>query len=241
MHAGSYWELDKRRSDLAEMAPGWRRWAAAMDASLPDLVNDADVLALPARLEACAQALHDRLGREPSLREGGFGTLLHGDFKTANLFFRRAAALPSHAANGGASVMQSAGDCVHGPASDGDAMATANGAAAVSTGVSDTAAHAGVEALDAAAYAGLAVTACDLQWVGPGAALQDVQYLLWTSVQPGVVAAEEAALLSHYLTTLRAAARAHFGDAHELPDDAAAQRLYDVRLFCCFVCVLVRM
>lgn len=70
------------------------------------------------------------------------------------------------------------------------------------------------------------------------AAVQDVAYLLWTSVEPSVVAAEEAPLLAFYLARLRTEVARACGApaAAALPDDVAARALYDVRA--CLFCVL---
>jgi hypothetical protein len=53
---------------------------------------------------------------------------------------------------------------------------------------------------DSASVAALAqqVAACDFQWVGLGLGVQDVAYLLWTSVQPELVQEQEAKLLDWY-------------------------------------------
>jgi hypothetical protein len=42
------------------------------------------------------------------------------------------------------------------------------------------------------------VAACDFQWAGWGLGIQDVVYLLWTSVQPEVLQAQEELLLEWY-------------------------------------------
>jgi hypothetical protein len=42
------------------------------------------------------------------------------------------------------------------------------------------------------------VAACDFQWAGWGLGIQDVVYLLWSSVQPEVVQAQEELLLEWY-------------------------------------------
>lgn len=121
------------------MVHQWQRWRAAM---LPD-GGDPAVAALAERLQAAAPALAARLN---VLGAASGRTILHGDFKTANIFFQ--------------------------PGRPG---------------------------------AGAAVRACpcDFQWAGAGVCMQDVAYLLWTSVDPATAAAHEADLLEHYRQLLR--------------------------------------
>ena len=44
---------------------------------------------------------------------------------------------------------------------------------------------------------GLQVGVCDWQWAGAGLGAVDVMYLLWTSVEPGIVCEHEAELLRY--------------------------------------------
>jgi hypothetical protein len=56
---------------------------------VPDITGDVEVQQLASRLEALAQHLDDNL-KEARAQTGT--TLVHGDFKTANLFFCKASA-----------------------------------------------------------------------------------------------------------------------------------------------------
>lgn len=100
-HAGGYWSLEKRRSDLEKIESEWDRWLDAMQPVYSSLIqpsetNAAENNAAPAidplalkslgrDLRVHADALHQQLLTWQ--REIG-RTVIHGDFKTANLFFR---------------------------------------------------------------------------------------------------------------------------------------------------------
>eukprot|EP00892_Ulva_mutabilis_P000308 jgi/Ulvmu1/10278/UM060_0080.1 len=176
---GGYWSLDKRHLDLAGMPEQWRRW---QDAMLPDPDShstqhstdqaDADIAQLAARLQAAAPALAQRLD---ALGATSGHTMLHGDFKTANIFFQPAP--PDGAGGGGAAVR---------------------------------------------------VCPCDFQWAGAGLGMQDVAYLLWTSVDPAALAAHEGALLRHYHDRLHSELAA--AGVSRGPTDRELQEQYEVAM-----------
>lgn len=85
---GSYWSLEKRRDDLAGLPAEWARTVAAFQGWAPATFRRPPVVRLGARLQAAAERLAQRL--EPGAAEPG-RTLVHGDFKTANLFIAGAA------------------------------------------------------------------------------------------------------------------------------------------------------
>ena len=151
--AGGYWALDKRRSDLQKMRSEWQQWQAANAMHFAELVSCKDVQNLAQRLHARADELAGELAAAAAPGQP-LATVVHGDFKTANLFFRRTAG-----------VAQDGGDVT----------------------VGSSARHSGHTASrcsDDTSYAQLEVAACDFQWAGAGVAVQDVVYLLWTSVEP---------------------------------------------------------
>lgn len=164
--AGGYWSLEKRQDDLPRMEDEWRRWQAAVPPVGGSVEVATGVLELAAGLHAAAAGLASRLS---SLGAASGRTLLHGDFKTANLFFR--------------------------PAADGGGAAAA--------------------------------CPCDFQWAGTGVCMQDVMYLLWTSVEPGVVAAEEEELLAFYREQLRRELAA--AGVKRAPTDCELRDQYEVR------------
>ena len=82
---GSYWSLEKREADLPGLPAEWAKTVAAFGSFDPATFSQASVVRLGARLQVAAKKLAEQL------RPGGAGaevglTLLHGDFKTANLF-----------------------------------------------------------------------------------------------------------------------------------------------------------
>lgn len=171
--AGGYWSLDKRRADLERMEDEWCRWQAALLPPPPPPGTGIDdsaeagggVRGLAVGLRAAAADLDARLA---ALGAATGRTLLHGDFKTANLFFQPAA---------------------------------------VGTGVR--------------------VCPCDFQWAGTGVCMQDVAYLLWTSVAPEVVEQREEELLGFYREELRS----HLSAAGVscMPSDWELREQYEVR------------
>lgn len=148
------------------MEDEWRRWQAAVPPVGGSVEVATGVPELAAGLHAAAAGLASRLS---SLGAASGRTLLHGDFKTANLFFR--------------------------PAADGGGAAAA--------------------------------CPCDFQWAGTGVCMQDVMYLLWTSVEPGVVAAEEEELLAFYREQLRRELAA--AGVKRAPTDCELRDQYEVR------------
>ena len=95
---GGYWTLEKRALDLPDMDATWRGLLRALDA------DDAECAATAAALRrACGEDFGARLSRAgPALsraaqraewgtpnQENGGATLVHGDFKAANIVFRR--------------------------------------------------------------------------------------------------------------------------------------------------------
>lgn len=159
--------MAKRRADLARMEDEWRRWQAALLPAGPGSGGAAaggGVRGLAAGLHAAAADLDARLN---ALGATSGRTVLHGDFKTANLFFQPAAA----------------------------------GAAA-------------------------RVCPCDFQWAGTGVCMQDVAYLLWTSVAPEVVAEREEELLWFYREELRRELAA--AGVSSVPADCELREQYEV-------------
>ena len=100
---GGYWTLEKRAHDLPDMDATWRGLLRALDA------DDAECAATAAALRrACGEDFGARLSRAgpalsraalraewgtPNMENGG-ATLVHGDFKAANIVFRRVAGGP---------------------------------------------------------------------------------------------------------------------------------------------------
>lgn len=91
---GTYWSLDKRRDDLPRLPGEWARTVAAFQVWAPATFRRPPVVRLGARLQAAAERLAQRL--QPGGAEPG-QTLVHGDYKTANLFvtFTTGAAAPA--------------------------------------------------------------------------------------------------------------------------------------------------
>jgi len=80
---GGYWTLDKRHEDLATMERDWDVVVANWKDVYPDVFTDPRICQLGTRLRQSARNVSERLAeRWPEHR-----TLIHGDFKTANLFF----------------------------------------------------------------------------------------------------------------------------------------------------------
>ena len=133
--------MDKMRSE-------WQSWLKTMasenDAERPSMQQ------LGANLSQMAPYLDHTL---KWYRKDCGGTMIHGDFKTANIFF------------------------LDSPPPREDTSPTSSGSVAV----------------------------CDFQWFGPGLGVQDVMYLIWTSVDPDVVRQHEQKLLSGYHSALVAA------------------------------------
>ena len=76
-----------------------------------------------------------------------------------------------------------------------------------------------------AAVGGVQVCACDFQWTGRGLPMQDVAYLLWTSVAPAVVRQHEDELLQGYILDLQAQLQArgvNASDDHVHVSDACS-------------------
>ena len=82
---GSYWSLDKRAGDLPRLPAEWAKTVAAFQGTAPETFCRPPVVALGSRLAAAAERLAARLAPEGLGSAPGL-TLLHGDFKTANLF-----------------------------------------------------------------------------------------------------------------------------------------------------------
>ena len=82
---GSYWSLEKRESDLLGLPVEWAKTVAAFISFAPETFSRPSVINLSARLQAAAENLAKGLRPGDSGSELGL-TLMHGDFKTANLF-----------------------------------------------------------------------------------------------------------------------------------------------------------
>jgi Ecdysteroid kinase-like family len=181
LSSGGYWSLDKRAQDVGSMSSEWRQWCKTMGPFHARFSRSmsVSVATLGERLAQCASLLDEGIMRE----RGAIGeTLLHGDFKTANLFFH------------------SSGGCEHRvqPAVD----ASGHAEAAVSSNL------AGDPAAESNSSAQLDVGVCDFQWCGYGLPMADVQYLLWTSVDPAVVQTHTDSLTSYYIAALRSKLKA---------------------------------
>ena len=82
---GSYWSLEKRAADLPGIPAEWAKTVAAFGGFDPATFSRPSVVALGTRLQAAAKKLAEPLQPRGAGVEVGL-TLLHGDFKTANLF-----------------------------------------------------------------------------------------------------------------------------------------------------------
>ena len=80
---GSYWSLEKRRKEWEKMREEWSCTCRSFECHYPSTFSQENVRALAGNLEAAAERLHADL--EPSTTM--LQTMVHGDFKTANLFF----------------------------------------------------------------------------------------------------------------------------------------------------------
>jgi hypothetical protein len=74
------------------MEDAWRQWQQNMRQLVPEITEDKEVKQLASRLAALAPHLHDAL-KSAGAQTGK--TLVHGDFKSANLFFCAASSRPS--------------------------------------------------------------------------------------------------------------------------------------------------
>lgn len=118
----------------------------------------------------------------------GGRTVIHGDFKTANLFFRQ--------------VLESSEE-------SSQVVRLLPGPSTVRVGWMCAAPSDGYFWLMLRRPEMLQVCACDFQWTGWGLPMQDVVYLLWTSVEPDVLQQHEGKLLHYYMLELHAQLRSH--------------------------------
>lgn len=82
---GTWWALAKRDpSELQRMVDRWPDFLAAFEDRAPELLSRPSVRQLPARLARLAHRLAAEMRAGP---EDSFATLVHGDYKAANLFF----------------------------------------------------------------------------------------------------------------------------------------------------------
>ncbi|GMH38625.1 hypothetical protein BSKO_06509 [Bryopsis sp. KO-2023] len=79
---GSYWSLDKRRSDLSRMEMEWAKTVGSFAQHFTGEFSDEGIRSLGSRLLGVAGAL------DQALMPDQYTTLVHGDFKTANMFFK---------------------------------------------------------------------------------------------------------------------------------------------------------
>ncbi|KAA6417522.1 MAG: hypothetical protein FRX49_09484 [Trebouxia sp. A1-2] len=110
---GCYWSLEKRQSDLAGMPRQWAKTCSAFEIDFPETFAKASVQALAERLLAVATAVHQELSLDSTdTSVAQWRTIIHGDFKTANLFFSPTAEAASASApqHGGEPAMVSACD-----------------------------------------------------------------------------------------------------------------------------------
>jgi len=84
---GGYWTLDKRTADLDNLERDWDVVVANWRGAYPEVFADPKVRQLGARLRQAGP----RLSRALAQRWPTHRTLIHGDFKTANLFFNAGA------------------------------------------------------------------------------------------------------------------------------------------------------
>jgi hypothetical protein len=169
-------------------------------------LEQAALATLGAKMEIHAHALDSWLRR---LQQEYGSTIIHGDFKTANLFFRQAPgqSLANEASSEDVDAKprpseshigtRALDECQSGQVHEGDGSERIQGMRLLE--------RESKLPFDAAAQinaSGLQVCACDFQWAGRGLGVQDVMYLLWTSVEPSVVRAHEAQLLEFYAIEL---------------------------------------
>jgi len=94
---GTYWDPDKRDPTELDGLPGaWESLAASLSAESPELFARAPIRSLGQRLRAASAFVSEALRGNSEGRPFKHRCLVHGDFKTANIFLERAtgAAVP---------------------------------------------------------------------------------------------------------------------------------------------------
>jgi hypothetical protein len=82
---GTWWALPKRdAAELDQMIDRWPAFLSAFESTAPQLLSRPAVQALPARLARVARRVAGEARVGP---DDAFATLVHGDYKAANLFF----------------------------------------------------------------------------------------------------------------------------------------------------------
>lgn len=79
---GSYWSLGKRSGDLDRMESEWEKTVGSFSEAFPEEFSTEHIVKLGSTICALAEELDSKLRNSQSSI-----TLVHGDFKTANLFF----------------------------------------------------------------------------------------------------------------------------------------------------------
>lgn len=176
---GTWWALPKRdASELNRMAERWPAFLSAFASAAPNLVSRPSVQGLPARLSRVAQwvAAEVRVGPDDA-----YATLVHGDYKAANLFFPRDGhdTAGGHGQPGSGRKPELEVGAVGGCTADGDASASAEDGEAVPV---------------------------DFQWTGVGLGMSDVAYHLTHAVGLDALQQDsgERGLILFYLAELRA-------------------------------------
>ena len=87
--SGTFWTLDRRRSELAQMQRTYEtEFARRVAREYPSLKNNIGVANLAKRLRACAELLHGRLSVRHAKNRPSHFTICHGDMKGANIKLR---------------------------------------------------------------------------------------------------------------------------------------------------------
>eukprot|EP00210_Caulerpa_lentillifera_P000186 g181.t1 len=79
---GTFWSLEKRQREFERMTLEWNRTCENFREVYPTFFSSTKIIDLAFRLQSIAAQLDELLKRNESYK-----TLVHGDFKTANLFF----------------------------------------------------------------------------------------------------------------------------------------------------------
>ena len=214
IHGGGWWSLHQREeAELARMLECWPRVLSAFEAVDPELVRQPSVVRLAIRLRAIAPAVSALLDVEPMAR---FCTLMHGDFKAANIF------LPCR----GGLITADPGTANLGTANLGAADLGAANLGDADLGAADLGAAGPCAAELPGAPLAVGV---DFQWVGHGLGMRDVAYHLTHAASHEALspAGAEQGFLDSYCAQLRARLPASAAAAFT---DEVARRHYELGL-----------
>jgi len=82
-----YWTLERRgEEEMRQMRGNWDLYLQRFSGFAPELLSRPDIVALAARVERLAHAVAREMAPEP---DDPFATLVHGDYKAMNIFFRQ--------------------------------------------------------------------------------------------------------------------------------------------------------